>query len=1141
MVYLPTVGPGSHQATLKTPSTSSLAKPSGQTSLLTFQNKPRCMIALKFGTKQLAVGLEWNLATLCTPSFVALAWDGPGHFGLFTTLSSTRSSVGMQALPSSSCETRGPHLPSVREHRWSGFTLTTLLLPALDMLSWTLPSRTSLTTLILHRSSYTSLWSPRRTTTSCMLDSPLIPAAFDFGLSGSGHGDSSWLCMGVDKQARSLVGSFELWLVTWLTTFNFVPLGCQFCPRVIALLKFTFIRGLRFGTRWCASSWYSVDFVSWSRWTWQPLLAALQPAATPVFLALPSTALASAVTKQELPWPSENVGDSFAERNWHLLASQSPLGSLLSATVHIRWSTSSRLFMKRLRTLLPATRQGVTWRLWKFVASLTPFLTPCWFENVGNWSAEELGGDRRRFTFWKPVPLLCLCVGHHVPAATLALGSFRLATTCQRSPLARKVEHVMLNSGGFSGKLLLTPLPLRSDGEEGSANLSGTRPTLIHAEHFLLESMFEVRPFAATSRLLDMHAGTLGGPSRCEKSWSIVADDVAHVPENKLRHAMTWIHGSLQLPCILLQHDLLGLMCADQGAWMSWSSSNDGCCLPEGSFASDPLLLVDVEVEVEHLCAGPRSTQEVGGPSAHALTPPGACAEPQALSSRERQVGGLPRMAAAAHAEHLQCESQPMLISSEFGRRDLCVCPLKNCNVADFSRLSGVLGPAGTSLPDELARRGRRLCDVMSWWPGCAWHRLLWPDRFLGEGHVVVQWSWSSFQAVDVSLVLVQNLVWKLEYPLTWQQENISILLIHVFKPLYLSGFVMVEFGMCTWVPLVLVFQLPLQHRPPLLPTSSRSSVQSSAFVSSGYAERWEFFGVWKIPKVLSCLSGLPSRSWPDGLKCIGFFFTAVGTAPRGSNQRFFTLTWLPCLLWRDAVDVFILMFNCKEKSAVVASKSGLQSWPVPTLLLFAELGPAYWNRPRLPGLAKVMEYCPATGKISSAGSAIALPLKSASLRAQAGSSFPTTSSGHDGEPLGKSKKLQSSPGKNVIKNVLKKPAAKFGNDTAPGFLRRAKVKSALTRRHYVDFSEKFRSFAKENNWVIPDIGNPESLDIALESFCEAEALKGNGIFGARAAVYGEAWRRGLNLKLPETLALRRGALVGWSKAAPGDSRDPLP
>ena len=110
-----------------------------------------------------------------------------------------------------------------------------------------------------------------------------------------------------------------------------------------------------------------------------------------------------------------------------------------------------------------------------------------------------------------------------------------------------------------------------------------------------------------------------------------------------------------------------------------------------------------------------------------------------------------------------------------------------------------------------------------------------------------------------------------------------------------------------------------------------------------------------------------------------------------------------------------------------------------------------------------------------------------------------------------------------------------------PGFLRRAKVKSALSRRNYVEYSNRFRTFANEQGFQIPADGHSVELDAGLEKFCEKEALEGNGIFASRMAVYGEAWRRGLNLRLPKTLALSRAALTGWANAVPGNSRDPLP
>jgi hypothetical protein len=133
---------------------------------------------------------------------------------------------------------------------------------------------------------------------------------------------------------------------------------------------------------------------------------------------------------------------------------------------------------------------------------------------------------------------------------------------------------------------------------------------------------------------------------------------------------------------------------------------------------------------------------------------------------------------------------------------------------------------------------------------------------------------------------------------------------------------------------------------------------------------------------------------------------------------------------------------------------------------------------------------------------------------------------------------------KNVVfKPVQKKPSSAFRSlgDVQPGFLRRAKVKTQRGRDNYERYSKQFRDFAREHSLPIPEEGCDDDLDYALERFCEYQAMLGHGLFPARSAVYGEAWKRGVNLKRPEVLECARAALSGWAKASPGDSKDPLP
>ena len=122
-------------------------------------------------------------------------------------------------------------------------------------------------------------------------------------------------------------------------------------------------------------------------------------------------------------------------------------------------------------------------------------------------------------------------------------------------------------------------------------------------------------------------------------------------------------------------------------------------------------------------------------------------------------------------------------------------------------------------------------------------------------------------------------------------------------------------------------------------------------------------------------------------------------------------------------------------------------------------------------------------------------------------------------------------PGKFVRKSVLKKQAdaktitaerrAKAIaslNDTGPGFLQRGKVRSAKGRQNYEEGCAAFRAWrlrVKGSDSLLLSGGN---LDDALDQYVEHFFLNNDGVFSARMAVYGEAWKRDLNLKDPKTL-----------------------
>ena len=118
-----------------------------------------------------------------------------------------------------------------------------------------------------------------------------------------------------------------------------------------------------------------------------------------------------------------------------------------------------------------------------------------------------------------------------------------------------------------------------------------------------------------------------------------------------------------------------------------------------------------------------------------------------------------------------------------------------------------------------------------------------------------------------------------------------------------------------------------------------------------------------------------------------------------------------------------------------------------------------------------------------------------------------------------------------MLKQALKKIP-----DTSDGFLRRGKVKSAVSRANYTRGSELFREAAALHGW---NLSSNRSIDAALEKYVQGLARDGDSIVLARNAVYGEAWRRGLNLKHCNTLWQSRGALEGWKNLVPDNSRDP--
>ena len=114
----------------------------------------------------------------------------------------------------------------------------------------------------------------------------------------------------------------------------------------------------------------------------------------------------------------------------------------------------------------------------------------------------------------------------------------------------------------------------------------------------------------------------------------------------------------------------------------------------------------------------------------------------------------------------------------------------------------------------------------------------------------------------------------------------------------------------------------------------------------------------------------------------------------------------------------------------------------------------------------------------------------------------------------------------------------KATKDDAPGFLQRGKVRSAGGRANYTKGSEDFRAAARSYGWKLEP---QKQLDLSLRKYVESLATDGGSLSVARTAVFGEAWRRGLNLHDSNVLYRARASLEGWAKLIPEGSKDPCP
>ena len=229
-----------------------------------------------------------------------------------------------------------------------------------------------------------------------------------------------------------------------------------------------------------------------------------------------------------------------------------------------------------------------------------------------------------------------------------------------------------------------------------------------------------------------------------------------------------------------------------------------------------------------------------------------------------------------------------------------------------------------------------------------------------------------------------------------------------------------------------------------------------------------------------------------------------------------------------------------------LASGPGLLDWQVPTLPAFAEPGPESWS-PLPPGQLSAMglHYCPQTGRLSSA-SVVQSSIQQAAF--SRGALVPLSDLSI-GTAKDNGRTSSSSIGsKHARKTQLKKKPLKTRqdiigdlNDTSGGFLRRGKVKTAKGRQNYLTGSEDFRRWAASTQRLDVASAAAEVVDKLLETYVEKIFLANDGIFAARSAVYGEAWRRGWNLQDVRMLELSRGSLAGWSNLCPDQSKEPMP
>ena len=95
-----------------------------------------------------------------------------------------------------------------------------------------------------------------------------------------------------------------------------------------------------------------------------------------------------------------------------------------------------------------------------------------------------------------------------------------------------------------------------------------------------------------------------------------------------------------------------------------------------------------------------------------------------------------------------------------------------------------------------------------------------------------------------------------------------------------------------------------------------------------------------------------------------------------------------------------------------------------------------------------------------------------------------------------------------------------------------------LTQQHYGRAAAEVRRFAEQHRY---QQSTPAQRDQLMVNYLQSIFMAGDGIFAARVALYGYAFEERVNLRDAAEFPQARLTLKGFSKAAPGEQRDPCP